>query len=575
MSFLISCSGFATDLNVFTLTSTVKPSGLQLHWDISSDAYLYKNTIKVLAVNPENTHIGVPTFPEGEIKHTELFGDVTIYHRSLDVNIPIENLSKQSYIKIKVSYQGCSDSGQCYTPVTEILKLDFSPASQLTKTKASTNISFNAQKIEHNLSHYSVITMVFLFLALGVFLALTPCILPMIPILSGIILQETHYSHQGKTQIKKHKALFLSLSYVLGISTAYALLGFLMSSLGNHVQIFFQNPIILVLFGFIFILLALSLFGLFDFKLLDKTNHKIAHFTHQLSRIASKNYLTVSLMGFLSALVISPCVTPPLVGVLAYIASTGNVIMGTLLLFSMGFGMGIPLLIIGVLETKFLPKAGAWMEAIKLMLGLMLLGMAVVLWQRVIPATQIPLLWGVFIILICILLFFRIQLKTKFMRIIFHTMCFLGILYGALPLIEQLTGNTLFYSKKISTFQIQTKPYILAENVKQLTDYLAEAKANHKPVMLDFYADWCLDCRSMESAVFNQADILEQLNRFVWIKVDMTQDNPAIWALEQKYSILGPPTFLFYDAEGEPLNSSRFVGFKSHNEILSILKTIK
>ncbi len=576
--FFVSLNGFARE-QVFTLSSTtlLSQGGIQLHWDIASNAYLYKKFIEVTPVDSNKVHVGTPVFPEGETKQTKLFGPVTIYYHTLDINVPIENMSNEANIALKVSYQGCSDQGQCFPPSSQIIQVDFpnpNPNSNISTNKdnflSNTQTNNQAINIQEKLHDYSIIQMMALFLALGFFLALTPCILPMIPILSSIILQGHHYEAHHKTY--KYRAFFLSLSYVLGISFAYGLLGYLMSSIGAHTQAIFQNPLILIIFGFIFVLLALSLFGLFELKLLHSTNHKLARITHKLANIASKNYLTVMLMGFLSALIISPCVTPPLVGVLAYIASTGNTIIGTALLFSMGFGMGIPLLIIGVLENKFLPKAGAWMEVVKLILGVMLLGMAVALWQRVVPPNTIPLLWGGFIILVALIGFYQIKLKTKFMRILFQTLCFLAVLYGALPILEHFTGFVLFADAKNQL--IQKNNYVLAKNNEQLASYIEQAKKEHKPVMVDFYADWCLDCKSMEATVFNQENILNELKRFMWIKVDMSKDSQAIWDIQDAYKISGPPTFLFYSSNGEALESLGFVGIKSQKEVGNILKSV-
>lgn len=257
----------------------------------------------------------------------------------------------------------------------------------------------------------------------------------MATILSSIILRR--YDEKETSQ---SKAFFLSLAYVLGISTAYALLGFLTSLLGSSIPTFLQQPYIILFFGCIFVLLALSLFGLFEFSLLNSISDRLARFSQTLTHTMSKNYLTVAIMGFLSALVLSPCVTPPLIGSLLFVASTGNIFLGTVALFFMGIGLGTPLLIIGILGPKIIPKAGAWMETVKLILGVILLSMAAALWQQVIPLKTTPLLWGTFIFVISLLLFYRIQFKTNITRILFQTFCLLGMLYGALPIVKYLRG---------------------------------------------------------------------------------------------------------------------------------------
>jgi thioredoxin:protein disulfide reductase len=316
--------------------------------------------------------------------------------------------------------------------------IDYIFSCQTLQTSQSKyDITKNLEKKDSKQSskYYSILTILSLFLFLGLLLSVSPCILPMATILSSIILRR--YDEKETSQ---SKAFFLSLAYVLGISTAYALLGFLTSLLGSSIPNFLQQPYIILFFGCIFVLLALSLFGLFEFSLLNSISDKLARFSQTLTNTMSKNYFTVAIMGFFSALVLSPCVTPPLIGSLLFVASTGNIFLGTVALFFMGIGLGTPLLIIGILGPKIIPKAGAWMETIKLILGVILLSMAAALWQQVIPLKTTPLLWGTFIFVISLLLFYRIQFKTNITRILFQTFCLLGMLYGALPIVKYLRG---------------------------------------------------------------------------------------------------------------------------------------
>jgi thiol:disulfide interchange protein DsbD len=381
----------------------------------------------------------------------------------------------------------------------------------------------------------------------------------MIPILSSIILHG-HHKHRSS----KSKAFSLSLAYVFGMSVAYAAVGFLTSLIGTHIQALFQNPYIIFFFSLTFILLALSLLGFFEIRWSGITGHKFTRLNHKLAQIACKNYFTVSLMGFLSALIASPCVTPPLVAALSYIAVTGNLAMGTTALFCMGFGLGMPLLFIGVLGNSLLPKSGEWMNTIKFIMGMLLLGMAVLLWQRIVPE-QMGLIWEVFIVIVSVLLFYRLDFKTAWLRLLFQVFCFLGILYGGLTIIEDLSGKNI----------AQHKDYVIVTNNTQLTHYLNFAKTEHKPVMIDFYADWCPDCQAMDTDVFNQPKVINLLKNFVWIKVDMTNDSKKIWALQEKYGVTGPPTVLFYAADGAPLKQFDFVGPKSEQALVGILKKME
>lgn len=575
---LAAANEIASSEQVFKLSATAlaDQGGIQLNWHIADNAYLYKRFIKVISLEPKKVQVGTPVFPKGETKETVLFGKVTIYRNDLNVNVPIENSTKQPSVKLKLIYQGCSDDGQCFPPITQKVTVNLLNTKSITDDQSAFSENSNytdseTQTIAQELKNHSFWKIILLFLGLGFFLSLTPCILPMIPILSSIILQK-HIKHHKNTP-SRLQAFVLSLAYVFGIAVAYALLGFLMSFIGAGVQAIFQNPYVIVFFGFVFVLLALSVFGFFEIKVLRSSSNKLAEWSQKLAGMAGKNYFTVAAMGFLSALIVSPCVTPPLAGALAYMAATGDVVIGTIALFFMGFGMGIPLIFIEVLSSKVLPKAGSWMDIIRFILGLMLLGMAVILWQRVISVDTMPLLWGGFFILISLLLFWRIRLKTRFMRILFQTICFIGVLYGALPIVEYFSGHVFLSAPKVNLDE--EKVYISVKNNQQLDKYLTMAKKEHKPVMIDFYADWCLDCQSLEATVLNQPKILKELKKFVWIKVDMTSDTQAIWALQEKYHIAGPPTFLFYSANGQPLKSFNFVGLKSKKAFLHILKEVQ
>lgn len=390
------------------------------------------------------------------------------------------------------------------------------------------------------------------FLIFGLLLAFTPCVLPMIPILSGIIVR-------GYDNASKATSLLLSLAYVMGMSLAYALLGLVISLVGSGIQVFLQNTYVIIVFGFVFVLLAFSLFGFFEIKMPTFLSDKLVSKSH---RLAGKGYISVGFMGFLSALIVSPCVTPPLVGALTYIATTGNIWIGTLALFFLGFGMGLPLIAIGVLGKKILPKAGGWMDFIKFILGFLLLAVAIMLWQRVASESMAMYLWGAFFLMAGIVIYLSAKLKTVRIKYLLRAIGFMSLIYAAVPIYAGLQGN------------VEKVPYVTITSLPALNNILADAKNQHKPVFIDFYADWCLDCKSMEISVFQKKEIKEILQNFVWIKVDVTKNTDEELAIEKQYDVLGPPSFVFYNAEGQWLKALGCTGMKSADEMQIILKQV-
>lgn len=402
------------------------------------------------------------------------------------------------------------------------------------------------------LANHSVLWNMGAFLFFGLLLAFTPCVLPMIPILSGIIVR-------GYEQSSKTTSLLLSFVYVIGMSLAYALLGLVISLVGAGIQVFLQNTYVIIVFGLVFVLLAFSLFGLFEIKMPSFLSDTLMNKGH---RLAGTGYIGVGVMGFLSALIVSPCVTPPLVGALAYIATTGNMLIGTMALFFLGFGMGLPLIAIGLLGKKVLPKAGGWMDSIKFILGFLLLAVAVMLWQRIASDRVAMLLWGAFFVIVGLVIYWTARTQKKRMKYVLKALGFMMLIYAVVPIYAGLKGK------------VDSVSYVTVTNLQALNTVLADAKNQHKPVFIDFYADWCLDCKSMEIHVFQKKKIKEVLKNFVWIKVDVTKNTDEEWAIEKRYDVLGPPSFVFYNAEGQWLKVLGCTGMKSVDEMQIILKQV-
>lgn len=569
MLMLVSQIGMAGNFpqldRIYNLSANVvSDNTIQLNWAIEKQAYLYEKFIKLQVVDSKQGDIGRIVFPKSESINLAPFGEMAVYKKKLQLNVPIKNLEKDKKINLNLSYQGCSEEGICFPPVSHVLSVNFAkkviaideqPVIQLSET----------QLIEQKLAGSHIVTMVGLFLGLGLLLAFTPCILPMIPILFGIIIK----GHEKKSRLR---AFFLSLSYVLGISFAYAFLGFLVSILGADVQGIFQNPYVIGCLGFIFILLALSLFGFFDIALPDSMTNALMHLSNRLN---GKGYVGVCLMGFLSALIVSPCVTPPLVGALTYMATTGNVFTGTMVLFFLGFGMGLPLIAVAVLGKQIIPKAGVWMEGVKFLFGVLLLAVAVFLWQRVVALDIAMLLWGIFLIVVAMITLYYIQPQKRIMSLSVKLCAVVIFLAGLFLLITGLVGEENYLKfLRGENKTAEAQGYVIVTSMDQLQDYLEEAKVEHKPVLIDFYANWCLDCKSMDVSVFSKPDVKEELKRFMWIKVDVTSSTKQIIEIENNFSVIGPPAFIFISADGNRLDSLSFVGMRSFNDFMVILRQL-
>jgi thiol:disulfide interchange protein DsbD len=387
----------------------------------------------------------------------------------------------------------------------------------------------------------------------------------MVPVLSGIIIGH------GKN-ITTQKAFFLSLSYVLSMSLTYALVGAIVAQLGANLQIIMQSPWAIGIFSIIFILLALSMFGFYEFKLPNSWQAKIAG-TSRNQR--GGHYLGAAIMGCLSTLILSPCVTAPLIGVLSYIAQTGNAWFGTLTLFFLSLGMGTPLLLIGTSAGKWLPESGGWMNAVKAFFGVLLLAVAIYLLERILPGALTMGLWGSLLIFSGIYiggLTYAISAREKFCQGI-------GIIllcYGLLILIGASMGSTNPLQPLGNSEAATSNPTPLNNKKIQTAEQLNQAieQAKDSPIMLDFYADWCASCKIMEETIFKNPEVQKTLSHFVVLKLDVTANTPENKALMNQYNVIAPPTFVFFNTKGKQLNSLKLVGEFSADEFLKTLNQI-
>jgi thiol:disulfide interchange protein DsbD len=530
---------------------------LVLDWKMAPGYYLYRNKVSVVPLADNQVKMGDVALPAGLPRNDILHGDFQAYEHNLELNIPLESL--QGRLAVKINYQGCSSAGFCYTPIKRTLMVDLAtvkPSQELIANVVPTETykpSLSDQRFASQLfngRHYFLI--VISFLLLGLLLAFTPCVLPMVPILSSIIVGSGRH-------LNSKKGFLLSLSYVWGMAIAYASAGMVVALVGSNVQLYFEKPLVIAVFAALFLVLSLSLFGLYEIRLPRALRQHLASRSHKQR---GGNYISVFFMGAFSTLIVSPCVSAPLVGVLAYIGKSGDVVLGAVALLALGLGMGLPLLLLGASAGKLLPKTGAWMDAIKHFFGLMLLAVAIWMLGRILPGPAELFLWALLVIA-CALFVRQLKRSKRIWRHMHHGLGLILLSYGFILMAGALIGKTdpLYIFAKQSAVSAETKPaFAVIKNMAELDQELQLAKNNNKPVLLDFYADWCVSCVIMDRSVFTQPEIKKALEKFVLLRADVTQDNAFDQALLQRYQIVAPPTIVFITGQGAVLSNHSIVG---------------
>lgn len=567
--------GYATPLpssEVFHAGVThIDPNTFTLDFQVKPGYFLYSDRIKLTPSDDSNIHLGTIRFPQ-TMKKTDKQGRVyTVYRNHLSIPVAVLG-DKPGESLLHLHYQGCSDDGFCYAPEEQLIRLTINDKLALTAANIEQTV---AQTETDNSTQNDVITRVFknqnwamimlTFFGFGLLLSFTPCILPMVPILSGIIVGH------GK-DITTGKAFFLSLSYVLSMSATYAVVGAVVALLGSNLQISMQSPWSIVIFSFLFVLLAFSMFGFYEFKLPDSWQAKIGN-TSRSQR--GGHYIGAAIMGCLSTLILSPCVTAPLIGVLTYIAQTGNVLLGCLTLFVLSLGMGTPLLLIGTSAGRWLPKAGGWMNSIKILFGIIFIGVAIDLISRIIPATLTMGLWASLLIFSGIYsgaLTYSTSNKEKFNQgigLILLAYGFLILIGASMGATNPLLPLTSIHSAEAAGATLKSTPQTL-ESIKK-----AVTAARGKPVLLDFYADWCAACKVMEATTFKDPRVQEALSHFTVIKVDVTANNAKDKAILKFFDVVAPPTFVFFNAQGQQQDDLKLVGESDADAFLKSINKIQ
>lgn len=419
--------------------------------------------------------------------------------------------------------------------------------------------SFNPETIMHFIEGHSVFVYLSTFFGLGIMLAFTPCVLPMVPILSGIIV--------GQKSLSTRKAFKLSLAYVIGMAITYALAGMAAGLMGSTIQTLMQRPAVIVSFSLLFVLMASSLFGLFEMRMPAGVQAKLNAFSQKSSK---KNYLSIALMGVVSTLIVSPCVTAPLIGVLTYIGQSGQILMGGLILFVMALGMGLPLLLVGAGYGSVLPKTGSWMIIIKQVFGFLMLAVAIWMLSRVISNIAYMRLWAglLFVagISLCTFKSSHVTLERigKILGFIILLASGVMVYETSMPLIRPVAAQS----------NPEHTPFLQIASLQSIEQHVTQARKDNKAVFIEFYASWCGDCQEMETQVFNQADIAQAMYGLVNLKVDIGDKTAEVDKIKKAFAIYGTPTMLFFDKQGQPLNNLTAVGYVDKTRMLSLLKRV-
>lgn len=563
----------------FQFFASVKDADtLHVNWKIADGYYLYREKTELELANAGGIKLGAYSIPRGTPKHDEAFGQVEIFHNELSFDLPIirTNPSAQT-ITLQADYQGCADRGVCYPPMTKKLDLTI-PAAQLNAPNDSavtqpTSTLSEQDQIVLSLRQDSLWITLISFFGFGLLLAFTPCVFPMIPILSGIIVGRGH-------SITTARAFMLSLSYVLASAATYTVFGILAALFGSNLQTTFQQPWIIGLFSAIFVLLALSMFGFYHLDIPDFLRARL-HNSSEKHRDGS--LAGAAVMGSLSSLIVGPCVAAPLAGALIYIGQTGDAVLGGSALFMMGMGMGVPLLLLGASAGKLLPQAGDWLNSTKAVFGVIMLAVAVWMLSRILPASIIMLLWAMLLIIPAIYLSAVDTLPehSSGWHKLWKGAGLMMLSYGLILLIGFSMGNSNPL-KPLQGFGLNTsqakEPGIVFEkvvSVSELENRIAQAASNNQLVMLDFYADWCISCKEMEAYTFTDPKVKQSLAGFVLLQADVTKNSDDDKALLKKFNLIGPPGVLFFGADRQEKSALRVVGYQDAETFVTTLQRVK
>ncbi|HTX06093.1 MAG TPA: protein-disulfide reductase DsbD [Steroidobacteraceae bacterium] len=539
---------------------------IALTWEIADGYYLYRNRLKVATDAP--VKLGELALPTGQSKTDEYFGTQQVYHNELRAILPVVRSAGASAltVPVRVTYQGCADAGLCYPPITKTLSITLGPggaASGAAAASAAAPVFVSEQdRYASMVRSGSWLGLIAFFYAAGLVLAFTPCVLPMVPIVSGIIV--------GERDVTAARGFLLSLTYVMGMALTYTAAGIAVAAGGSHVQAAFQQPWILGAFAAVFVVLALSMFGLFTLQMPAAIQTRLSALSNRQS---AGTLGGVFMMGALSALIVTTCVAPALVGALVVIGQSGDVVRGGIALFVMALGMGTPLLAIGASAGKLLPKAGAWMDTVKSLFGALMLGVAAWMLARILPERVSLILWAVPAVAAAVVLWSGARRLGGVMWLPARLGAAAAALYG----LVLITGAALGGTDPLAPLPALagTRPELAFHTIKSVGDLqsaVSSARAQSRPVMLDFYADWCVSCKEMQKYTFTDARVRSALRNAVLLRADVTHNDADDQALLKHFGIYGPPTIAFYGADGHERRDFRVVGYMNAPQFVSVVQ---
>ncbi len=581
--------------------SSANNNAIELRWFIEDGYYLYRDKLNFELRDAGGTVIGNANIDRGVMQEDPYFGEMEILRGDKGVQLALNNYNGAATGMLDLYYQGCADIGVCFPPEKLSIPVAFTPGNGTaaiastgngnasvdgnSSTSVIASTAVNATTVPNDLpvseqdkltnllgtGNLGVIALA--FYAAGLLLAFTACVYPMIPILSSLIVG------QGSS-ISTAKAFGLSSVYVLSMASVFAVVGVLVGLSGFNIQPLFQNPWVLTAFALLFVVLALSMFGLFRLQMPSAIQARV---TEMSNRQKGGSWTGVAVMGTLSALIVGPCVTPPLVAALAYIANTGNAAIGGIALFAIGLGMGTPLLLIGTSLGKFMPKAGGWMDATQRVFGIILLAVAIYLLSRFLPANVIMLMCAVLAIFTGV--YFgatdKLDSDSRGSQRFGKSVGLVAVVYGVALMVGALSGNTSvlsplkgFGSQQIAGVQSESAhaEFQIVKSTADLDRVLAEARNQQRPVMLDFYADWCVSCKEMEAFTFPDPRVQAQLKDAILLQADVTKNDDDDKAMLERFGLFGPPGIILYDRAGTELSAGRVVGYMPADKFSEHLK---
>ena len=566
----IHASDFLMPDEAFKPSAKVQNDKILLSIKLGPDIHLYKNKLQA--------KLHSDTLFAKEIQYPPALPskDGEIYNKDVTLVILLGkkgDAKATEKVDVTLNFQGCSDKGLCYEPQTKNYTLDVNTQTiaALQEKPKSSSTKTDTDSIADSFKNESMFVVLLTFFGFGLLLSMTPCIFPMIPILSSIIVS------QGEGMSAK-KGFFLSLIYVLAMAFAYTLAGVLAGLFGSNLQAAMQNPYVVISFALVFVALAFSMFGFYEIGLPASIQSKLSRVSDNASN--KGGLIGIAIMGFLSALIVGPCVAPPLAGTLVYIGQTGDALFGGLALFVMSLGMGMPLLLIGAGAGKFMPKPGGWMSNVSKVFGVIMLAIAIWMLEKIASATVIMALWATLFITSSVYLGALEPLEKHrgwnalikaigVILLLLGSSLFLGLLSGATNYLKPFEKFTQSPALALQGRATQELDFQIVRSLDELNTLLAQNKG--KKIMLDFAAKWCTSCKELDEITFQDAKVKEALSSYVLIRADVTENSQEQKELAKAYGVFGPPAIIFFDTDTKVVKNKTIVGYKPPQEFVALI----